>query len=91
MTLVDPEHRLATLRMHKSQLSDLKVGQPAKIRVDALPGQVFSGTVTEIADSPERIRFPSDAELYSVTINIEKPQPELKPGMTCDVTIDVSE
>jgi HlyD family secretion protein len=91
MTLYDPENRLVRMRVHKSQLDDLKVGQSAKVRVDAFPDRVFSGTVVVISDSPERNRFPSDGELYSVVINVEKPQPELKPGMTCDVTVDVGE
>jgi len=90
MTLIDPENRLATLYVHASRLDDLKTGQAATIRVDALADRVISGTVAEIAESPARIRFPAGDERYAVVINIDKPQPELKPGMTCQVEIDVN-
>jgi hypothetical protein len=91
MTLVDPENRIVTMYVHESRLSDLKVGQSAKIRVDALPGRVFSGALTNIADTPDRSRWPRNEKRYEVVVEIEKPQPELKPGLSCNVEIDVSE
>lgn len=91
MTLVDPENRIATMYVHESRLAQLKVGQSTTIGVDALPNQTFSGRITSIADSPDRSRWPRNEKRYEVVVEIEKPQPELKPGLSCNVEIDVSE
>ncbi len=58
------------------ELAGIRKGQPVEVRVDALPGSVFKGTVDEIfpAASPQSRNFP-------VRIRIDKTNQLIKPGM----------
>ena len=60
------------------------VGQAASVTVDALPGQVFSGQVSEIA--LEAVNYRGDVT-YPVTVILTDPLPELRSGMTALVKI----
>ena len=61
----------------------LSVGQQASINVEALPGQQFEGTVTEISASGENEGGNSK---FTVTVTLEK-IPEMLPGMSASVSI----
>ncbi len=40
---------LVKLEINEVDVAQLTEGTPAKVRVDALPGEVFDGTVTKVA------------------------------------------
>jgi multidrug resistance efflux pump len=46
--LFSPEVKIL-IKVQESRSKDVRVGQPAKIRVDAYPGRTFEGKVTDIA------------------------------------------
>lgn len=48
-TIVDTDRLEATLNVPEREIETMKVGQPVKLVVDALPGRVFNGTVDRIA------------------------------------------
>ncbi len=48
-TIVDINRLEATLNVPEREIETMKVGQPVQLRVDALPGRVFTGTVDRIA------------------------------------------
>jgi membrane fusion protein (multidrug efflux system) len=49
MRIVDNSRLEATLNVPERELATLKAGQPVKMQVDALPGQVFEGRVDRVA------------------------------------------
>jgi HlyD family secretion protein len=60
----------------------------AKIRVDAFAGETLDGTVTDVAPLPDSANFfSSDIKVYTTKIQIDRPLPGLKPGMTAQVEI----
>ncbi len=59
----------------------LRVGQTVKVTLDADPSRSLVGTVKQVANVGEQ-RPNSDAKVFEVVVNIEKPDTSLRPGMT---------
>ena len=79
---------IAQIKVHESMLNKLKVGLPATITVDALPGQVFSGSVDEIAVMPEDGGWMNpNLKQYETQITINEVSPGLRSGMTCKAEV----
>lgn len=68
----------------QKNLSDVKVGQKALLKLDAFPGKTFEGEISAI--NPK-----VDSDTRNVMIEAKVPNPDklLTPGMFADVTIDV--
>jgi HlyD family secretion protein len=83
----------AEIKIHESNLRKVKVGLPATIRVDALPGRVYRGVVGKIALYPDAqmVWLNPDLKVYSTEVNIEGDTTGLRAGMTCRVEILVQE
>lgn len=77
----------------EEELGKVKLGQKAKISVDAFPDKTFDGAVTFI--SPEAEFTPKNIQtkdertklVFGVKIKVPNPNFELKTGMPADVTI----
>lgn len=50
MTLADMSVITAEVKVDETDVVNVKLGQPADVTVDALPGKVFKGHVTEVGD-----------------------------------------
>ncbi len=72
----------------ETDIGQVKVGQPAKVSVDAYPEREFDGKVTNIASSATT---QNNVITYLVTIKFDKyPTGRLKPQMTANVQIEIS-
>lgn len=81
----------AQIKVHESMLNKLEIGQPATITVDALPGETFTGRVTDIAVMPENGGWRNpDLKQYKTAIAIQEISPRLRSGMTCKAEILVA-
>lgn len=81
----------AEVRVHESLLNKIKVGQEATITVDALPGEIFTGTITNIAVMPEDGGWRNpDLKEYVTDIAINETSPYLRSGMTCQAEVQVA-
>ncbi len=65
-----------------------RVGQPGTFTVDAYPGQIFKGIVTEIRLAPINVQ---NVISYDVVIAASNPDLRLFPGMTANVKILVTQ
>jgi membrane fusion protein (multidrug efflux system) len=74
ITGLDP--LIAYLHVPEREFRRLGAGQPARVSVDAIPGEDFSGVI-------ERISPVVDPETgtFKVTLNVSDPSGRLKPGM----------
>ncbi|MBX3013358.1 MAG: efflux RND transporter periplasmic adaptor subunit [Caldilineaceae bacterium] len=81
VTLLSPEVKV-TIAVEETRLSQLAVGQPAVIYVDAYPGQQFAGTVTIIA--PE---LDPATRTVRVTVEPNEVTSQLLPGMSATVDL----
>ena len=59
----------------------LRVGQPVHVTLDSDPSKQLVGTIKQVANVGEQ-RPNSDAKVFEVVVNIEKPDTALRPGMT---------
>lgn len=84
--VIDMDYMEITAHVSESDRVNVKAGQPVEIRVDALPGMVFHGTVKNIAAAPGDF-FDSGGGSSDVTIALNHPDKELRPGFTAHVVI----
>ena len=79
----------AEINVHESNLKKVSPGLPAKIKVDAAPGVVFSGALAQISPlpDPDKMWMKSDLKVYQTTVNINGGGDVLKSGMNCQVEI----
>ena len=79
----------ALVDVDENDIVSIELGQSATIEIDALPDEVFSGKVTEIANSAKTSREGTSEQKteFEVKIAITDPSDQLRPGMTA--TADV--
>ena len=73
---------LAVLHVPERQMGKLKVGHPASLKVDAVPGGAFRGRIERISPVVD----PSTGTM-KVTVEVRDPSRSLKPGMFARVNI----
>ncbi|HEY3396554.1 MAG TPA: efflux RND transporter periplasmic adaptor subunit [Armatimonadota bacterium] len=64
------------------QIAGLKVGETARVTVDALPGRIFAGRIARISPATNL-----NQRLYTVEVNVDNAQRLIKPGMFCRVQL----
>ncbi len=75
----------------ETDVVDMRLGQKAKISVDAIPDTTFEGTVTEIGNTAKRsITSTVEGQTnFEVVVVFDHDVPQVRPGMTADVDIGV--
>ena len=91
--LPSAESMMAEIQIHESSLEKVRIGQPVRVTVDALAGQVFNGRVAKIAPLPdaESAWINPDLKVYPTEIHLEGVCPELRTGMNCQAEIIVEQ
>ena len=84
---------VASTVVRESALKSLAVGMPVRVTCDAVPGKVFSGTLSKIAPMPDNGRrwMNPDIKEYPAEVRIDGGVGELKNGMGCRVRIILAE
>ncbi|GBC94718.1 Macrolide export protein MacA [bacterium HR16] len=80
------------LQVNEVDIGKVKVGQKVEIRLDALRDEVFEGRVRKVApaSSVTQQGAPGGAVIkFPVEVEIEKPDPRMKPGMSAKCRIIV--
>ncbi len=72
--------------INEIEISRVKKGEDAEIRLDAIKDSVFTGKVREVATLAHKDRG-SDKNVFDVEILINEENPQLKPGMTAHCKI----
>jgi len=85
MTIADLSVIQAELKVDETDVVNVSLGDPAQIKVDALPNTVFEGEVTEIGNSPIKSTSTTSQEAkdFKVVVTLKNPSPKLRPGMSC--------
>ena len=101
MTVADLSVMECEVMVDETDIRNLKLGQPAEIRVDALEGVKIKGEITEIGSSAivrgstaatqtqtAGSNTGNQAKDFKVTITLKDPPPSLRPGLnaTADIT-----
>lgn len=75
--------------VHESKIDQLRVGMRARIKIQ---DREFQGEITSISNQPEASNFfTGNVKEYATLIKIDGAPEELKPGMTAEIDILVSQ
>ncbi|MBC7362818.1 MAG: efflux RND transporter periplasmic adaptor subunit [Candidatus Aminicenantes bacterium] len=93
MTIADLSVMEVEVEVDETDVVNVRLGQTAKVKVDAFPDRVFIGKVTEIGSSAlEKTSVGSqESRNFKVVITLEKTDQHLKPGLSASADIIVSE
>jgi HlyD family secretion protein len=92
LTVADMSIIEAEVEVDETDIPSVRIGQVAKITIDALPDQTFTGKVTEIGNSPIQQATAAatagqQATNFKVTVQLDRQIPEARPGFTCSASI----
>jgi HlyD family secretion protein len=92
-TLLELDQIYLRIYVPETQLGLVRVGQPAEVRVDSFPGQIFQGEVDQINQKAEflprnvQTREERIHQVFGVKIRIRDPEGRIRPGMAADVKL----
>ena len=97
MTLADMSVITAEVKVDETDIVNVKIGQPADVTVDALPGKVFKGHVTLVGDqallrstgvaTSQSTSGTEEAKDFKVVVTLDEPTTELRPGLSTTAKI----
>jgi HlyD family secretion protein len=90
LTVADMSVIEAEVEVDETDIPLVQMGQKAKVTIDAIPDKEFTGTVTEIGNSPIQAAGAGTtrtATNFKVVITIDGQIPEVRPGFTCTAEI----
>jgi HlyD family secretion protein len=71
----------------EADIGRIQQGQAVTFGVDAYPGEMFTGTVSQIRLQPQVVQ---NVVSYTTVIDVPNPDGKLKPGMTANVSIEIA-
>jgi HlyD family secretion protein len=100
MTISDMSVVTAEVRVDETDITSIRTGQPAEVTIDALPGQTFSGHVTEVGTqaivrstglaTTQTTTSTEQAKDFKVVITLDQPPANLRPGLTVTAKIQTA-
>ncbi len=93
LVVTDLSHVKLVVYMPVAEIGRVTVGMPARVTVNAYPGQVFDGVISTIGSkaefTPSNVQTKEDRSklVFAVTVRIPNPDLRLKAGMPADVTL----
>ena len=97
MTLADMSVITAEVKVDETDIVNVKIGQPADVTVDALPGKVFKGHVTLVGDqallrstgmaTSQSTSGTEEAKDFKVVVTLDAPSNDLRPGLSTTAKI----
>lgn len=89
--IADLSQILVEAEVGETEIVGIRVGQPARIKVDAVSGREYIGHVAEIGSSAAvRQSAGSGIRYFKVKVAIDNADDSLRPGMTSQVSIVTS-
>ena len=97
MTLANMSVVTAEVKVDETDITGVQLGQPAEVTVDAIPGKVFKGHVTEVGDqallrstgvsTSQSTTGTEEAKDFKVVVTLDDPTSELRPGLSATAKI----
>ena len=92
MTIADLSVIQAELEVDESDVVDLRLGQRANIRIDALVGKTYQGQITKIGSSALRSGNPFQVSSepkanFELIVTLDEEVPAARPGFSCSAEI----
>jgi HlyD family secretion protein len=92
LTVADMSVIEAEVEVDETDIPLVRIGQSAKVTIDAIDGKTFTGHVSEIGNSPIQAAAGAQpgartATNFKVVVTLEGEIPEVRPGFTCTAEI----
>jgi HlyD family secretion protein len=97
MTLADMSVITAEVKVDETDIVNVALNQPADVTVDALPGRIFKGHVTEVGDqallrttglsTTQSTTGTEEAKDFKVVVTLDKASDDLRPGLSATAKI----
>jgi HlyD family secretion protein len=97
MTLANMSIITAEVKVDETDIVNIKMGQPADVTVDAFPGRILKGHVTEVGDqallrttglaTSQSTTGTEEAKDFKVVVTLDNPPNDLRPGLSCNARI----
>ena len=101
MTLSDMSKVTAEVKVDETDIVSVKIGQDADVTIDAVPGKVFTGKVTEIGSqavlrtsglaTTQSTTSNQEAKDFKVVVTLADPPDNLRPGLSTTAKIKTAE
>jgi HlyD family secretion protein len=101
MTLSDMSTVTSEVKCDETDIVNVKIGQDADVTIDAVPGKVFKGKVTEIGSqavlrtsglaTTQTTTSNQEAKDFKVVVTLENPPENLRPGLSTTAKIKTAE
>jgi HlyD family secretion protein len=101
MTLSDMSTVTSEVKVDETDIVNVRVGQDADVTIDAVPGKVFKGKVTDIGSqavlrssglaTTQSTTSNQEAKDFKVVVTIENPPDNLRPGLSTTAKIKTAE
>ncbi len=89
MSLPDLSRMEVVLEVNEMDIGSLRIGQGARVRLDAYPGSVFKARVKQIASLARKRDWQSPIKVFDVILELEETDPRMRPGMTVSADVIV--
>src|SRR5246500_5658302 len=101
MTLSDMSVVTAEVKVDETDIVNVKLGQEADVTIDAVPGKIFKGKVTEIGSqavlrssgltTTQTTTSTQEAKDFKVVVTIADPPENLRPGLSTTAKIKTAQ
>lgn len=101
MTLSDMSVVTAEVKVDETDIVNVRMGQQADVTIDAIPGKVFTGIVTEIGSqatlrssglaTTQSTTSTQEAKDFKVVVRLDHPPDNLRPGLSTTAKIKTAE
>ncbi len=87
-TLPDMSVLVSETYVQEIDISKIALGDSVEVTIDALPGKIYKGSVSKIANIGQELPG-FDTKVFQVSVDLEENGKEIKPAMTTSNTIIV--
>jgi HlyD family secretion protein len=101
MTLSDMSVVTSEVKVDETDIVNVRIGQEADVTIDAVPGKIFKGKVTEIGSqavlrssglaTTQTTTSNQEAKDFKVVVTLENPPENLRPGLSTTAKIKTAE
>src|SRR6202166_1196099 len=101
MTLSDMSIVTSEVKVDETDIVNVRIGQDADVTIDAIPGKVFKGKVTEIGSqavlrtsglaTTQTTTSNQEAKDFKVVVTLDSPPENLRPGLSTTAKIKTAE
>src|SRR5271165_3046206 len=101
MTLSDMSVVTSEVKVDETDIVNVRIGQDADVTIDAIPGKIFKGKVTEIGSqavlrssglaTTQTTTSNQEAKDFKVVVTLESPPENLRPGLSTTAKIRTAE